>query len=370
MRILFTCRPAYGHLFPLLPLANAARAAGHDVVFGTGEAFVPKVRELGFAAHRVGISIGDAETEAKRRHGEDAGFFDVAITMFAELLPQATLDDLTPLLPGLRPDLVVYEQSDVGTGIAARRAGLPVVSVVIGRSMPPEVLAVATERLRPLWGTLPADALFGDTCVDVWPDSVRDPGTAAVPKVFRMRPTPFDPDVPLPALPDDGFVYLTLGTVVFGATQVLRGAIRALSRLDADVLVAVGPGDPALLGELPERVRVAGFVPQAEVLKHAGLVVHHGGSGTVLATLATGLPQLILPQGADQFANAENLSALGAAKALVGDAIRIDAIEAAARELLDDPAARDIARGIAAEIAGMPSPEQVLDELVAWSRET
>ncbi|MEU5258304.1 glycosyltransferase [Amycolatopsis sp. NPDC021455] len=367
MRILFTCRPAYGHLFPLLPLANAARAAGHDVVFGTGEAFVPKVRELGFEAHRVGVSISDAEAEAKRRHGEDAGFLDVGVTMFADLLPRATLDDLTPLLPAVRPDLVVYEQSDVGAGIAARRAGLPAVSVVIGRSMPPEVLAVATERLRPLWGTLPADALFGDACVDVWPDRVRDPGTAAVPKVFRMRPTPYDPEVPLPPLPADGFVYLTFGTVVFGATQMLRGAIRALSRLDVDVLVAVGPGDPAALGELPDRVRVANFVPQAEVLKHAGLVVHHGGSGTVLATLAAGLPQLILPQGADQFANAETLSALGTAKALVGDAVRIDAIETAARELTADPAAWEIARAIAAEIAEMPPPEQVLAELVSWA---
>jgi UDP:flavonoid glycosyltransferase YjiC (YdhE family) len=367
MRILCTCRPAYGHLFPLLPLANAARAAGHDVVFGTGEAFLPKVRELGFEAHRVGISIGDAETEAQRRHGEDAGFLDVALTMFAELLPSATVADLRPLLPELRPDLVIYEQSDVGAGALARQAGIPAVSLVIGRSMPPEVLAIAADRLAPLWGTPPADAMLGDACVDVWPDSVRDPGTAAVPTVFRMRPTPYDPDVPLPPLPSDGFVYLTLGTVVFGATQVLRGAIAALSRLDVDVLVALGPGDPAALGELPERVRVAGFVPQAEVLEHAGLVVHHGGTGTVLATLAAGLPQLVLPQGADQFANAETLSALGAAKALVGDAVRIGAIEAAARELLAGSAARDVARGIAAEIAGMPAPEEVLARLVSWA---
>ncbi|WP_410608610.1 glycosyltransferase [Amycolatopsis sp. lyj-109] len=367
MRILFTCRPAYGHLFPLLPLANAAKAAGHEVVFGTGEAFVPKVRELGFEAYRVGISIGDAEAEAKRRHGADAGFFDIGITMFAELLPRTTMADLRPLLPEVRPDLVVYEQSDVGTGALARQVGIPAVSLVIGRSMSPEVLAVAAERLAPLWGSLPADAMLGDACVDVWPDSVRDPGTAAVPKVFRMRPTPYDADVPLPPLPEDGFVYLTLGTVVFGATQVLRRAIHALARLGVDVLVALGPGDPAALGPVPENVRVAGFVPQAEVLKHAGLVVHHGGTGTVLGTLAAGLPQLILPQGADQFANAETLSALGAAKALVGDAIRIDAIEAAARELLAGPAARNIARGIAAEIAGMPAPARVLDDLVAWA---
>ncbi|UOX87480.1 glycosyltransferase [Amycolatopsis sp. FBCC-B4732] len=367
MRILFTCRPAYGHLFPLLPLANAAAKAGHDVVFATGEAFMPKVRDLGFEVRRAGIGIGEAEAEAKKRHGEDAGFLDVGVTMFAELLPRSLLGDLTPLLPELRPDLVVYEMSDVGTAIAARRAGIPAVSVVIGRSMPPEVLAVATERLRPLWGTLPADALLGDACVDVWPDRVRDPGTAGVPKVFRMRPTPYDPNVPLPPLPADGFVYLTLGTVVFGATDVLRGAIRALERLDVDVLVALGPGDPAALGPLPERVRATGFVPQAQVLEHAGLVVHHGGTGTVLASLAAGLPQLVLPQGADQFANAETLEALGAAKALVGDAIRIPALETAARALLTDPKPREIARGIAAEIAEMPPPDQVLDELVSWA---
>lgn len=367
MRILFSCRPAYGHLFPLLPLANAARAAGHHVVFGTGEAFVPKVRDLGFEAHRVGISIGEAEAEAKRRHGDDAGFLEVGVTMFAELLPRAVAGDLTPLLPALRPDLVVYEQSDVGAGAVARQAGIPAVSVVIGRSMPPPILAVAAERLRAIWGTLPADAIFGDACVDVWPDSVRDPGTAVVPKVFRMRPTPFDPDVPLPPLPEDGFAYLTLGTVVFGATQVLRAAIHALSRLPVDVVVALGPGDPALLGELPARVRVAGFVPQAEVLKHAGLVVHHGGTGTVLGTLAAGLPQLVLPQGADQFVNAETLSALGAAKALVGDEITVDALGAAARELLEDPKPREVAKGVAAEIARMPAPEQVLSELVTWA---
>lgn len=171
----------------------------------------------------------------------------------------------------------------------------------------------------------------------------------------------------MPPLPADGFVYLTLGTVVFGATKVLRGALHALARLPVDVLVALGPGDPALLGELPDRVRAAGFVPQAEVLKHAGLVVHHGGTGTVLAALAAGLPQLVLPQGADQFVNAETLTALGAAQSLVGDAVRMDAIEAAARELLADPKPRAIAEGVAREIAAMPAPEQVLDELVSWA---
>jgi len=369
VKILFSCRPAYGHLFPLLPLANAARAAGHEVVFGTGETFVDRVRDLGFEAHRVGIAVSDAEDEAKRRHGVDAEFVDVGVTMFCELIPNATLADLTPLLPRVRPDLVVYEQSDVGAGIAARRVGIPAVSHVIGRSMPPPILAVAAERLAPLWGTPPADAFFGDACVDLWPDSLRDPGTAGVPTLFRQRPTSFDLDVPLPPVPDSGrpLVYLTLGTVAYGATRVLRAAIDGLARLPVDVLVALGPGDPAALGELPEHVQAAGFVPQGEVLRRAALVVHHGGTGTVLGTLAAGLPQVVLPQGADQFVNADTLETLGAARSLVGDAITADAIEGAARTLLSEPAARDTARVVAAEIAAMPAPEQVLTDIVRWA---
>ena len=55
--MLFCCRPAYGHVYPLLPLAVACRDAGHDVLFATGEAFLERLAKLGFRAERVGISI-------------------------------------------------------------------------------------------------------------------------------------------------------------------------------------------------------------------------------------------------------------------------------------------------------------------------
>jgi UDP:flavonoid glycosyltransferase YjiC (YdhE family) len=35
-RLLFTCRPLFGHYEPLRPLAAAARDAGHLVAFATG----------------------------------------------------------------------------------------------------------------------------------------------------------------------------------------------------------------------------------------------------------------------------------------------------------------------------------------------
>jgi UDP:flavonoid glycosyltransferase YjiC (YdhE family) len=364
VRILFSCRPAYGHLFPLVPLARAAQDAGHEVVFATGPSFLDKVRELGFAAHAAGISVGEAETEARKRH-PDAEIVTLLITMFGDLLPRATLADLQPLLPRLRPDLVVYEQSDVGAAKAAREAGIPFVSHVIGRSMPAAILEVAAPAMAWLWdGAPPADLMLGDTVIDIWPDSVRDPEVAKLPGVLRQRPVPFDLDVPMPSFSDGKpLVYLTLGTVSFGATEVLRAAVDGLARLPVDVLVAVGPGDPALLGEVPGNVHVAGFVPQAKVLERAALVVHHGGSGTVLGALAAGLPQLVLPQGADQFVNADVLAEKGAGEKLVGPEIAADAVAEAAGRLLDGPAAREVAGRIAEEIAGMPAPVQVVERL-------
>jgi hypothetical protein len=58
-----------------------------------------------------------------------------------------------------------------------------------------------------------------------------------------------------------------LGTVSFGAVEVLSRAIAEIAALDVDVLVTVGPeGEPASLGEVPDNVHVERFVAQAAVL--------------------------------------------------------------------------------------------------------
>jgi UDP:flavonoid glycosyltransferase YjiC (YdhE family) len=75
-------------------------------------------------------------------------------------------------------------------------------------------------------------------------------------------------------------VYLTLGTVSFGAVEVLSRAVAEIAALDVDVLVTVGPeGEPAALGELPDNVHVERFVAQSAVLPLVDLIVHHGGTG-------------------------------------------------------------------------------------------
>jgi UDP:flavonoid glycosyltransferase YjiC (YdhE family) len=73
-------------------------------------------------------------------------------------------------------------------------------------------------------------------------------------------------------------VYLTLGTVSFGAVEVLSRAVAEIAALDVDVLVTVGPeGEPASLGAVPNNVHVERFVAQSAVLPLVDLIVPMAG---------------------------------------------------------------------------------------------
>lgn len=165
-------------------------------------------------------------------------------------------------------------------------------------------------------------------------------------------------------------VYLTLGTVSFGAVAVLKRAVEEIAGLDVDLLVAVGPeGDPAALGDVADHVHVERFVDQSRVLPRVDVAVHHGGTGSVLGALAAGLPQLLMPQDADQFVNADLLVEAGAARALRDDQ-RPGAIRRAVSGLLGDGTHRDVARLLQAEIAQLPAPAEVVSRLIDVARTT
>ncbi len=177
------------------------------------------------------------------------------------------------------------------------------------------------------------DVFTGDAYVDIFPTVLQEPSFVADPRRVPLRPVPFaEPGATLPAWvgrSDRPLVYLTLGTVV-ATDEVLRPIIDGLGELDADVLLALGSADGATLGSIPRNVHVEDFVDQPAVLAHADLAVHHGGSGTILGALSHGVPQLILPKGADQFWNADMMALADLAAVLEPSAITPDAITRAA----------------------------------------
>ena len=78
--------------------------------------------------------------------------------------------------------------------------------------------------------------------------------------------------------------------------------------------------------------------------------------------MANGVPQLVLPQGADQFANADALTEAGAALRLGPSEVSADAVAHQVRQLRHG-GHRDAARAIAEEIARMPGPDEVARRL-------
>ena len=50
MRILFTTIQRHGHFQPIVPIAQAATAAGHEVAVACAASFIPHVERAGFQA--------------------------------------------------------------------------------------------------------------------------------------------------------------------------------------------------------------------------------------------------------------------------------------------------------------------------------
>jgi MGT family glycosyltransferase len=173
----------------------------------------------------------------------------------------------------------------------------------------------------------------------------------------------------LDALPPGDTVYLTLGTVFHEALDVFHACLAGLRELPVNVVVTVGPdADPARLGPQPPGVVIEPFIPQALLLPRCRLVISHGGAGTMLGAFGHGLPQLIIPQAADQFLNAAAAQAAGAALTLPPGAVTPDAVRAALGRLLDEPGFALAAKTLQVEIEALPAAEDALATIVAEAR--
>jgi UDP:flavonoid glycosyltransferase YjiC (YdhE family) len=261
------------------------------------------------------------------------------------VMTQRMARDLAPL----RADLIVHDITTYGGALAARNAGIPAVCHTFGRVEPGEMWRAAIE--------VAGESAVSDLTVDICPPALQSPRFTA--ERLLLRPVAWSPPGASPKRTDRPLVYLTLGTA-FATTEVLRRCVDGLAVLPVDVLVATGP---ASLDDVPDNVHVAAWVSQAEVLPVADLVVHHGGSGTTLGALTAGRPQLVLPQAADGFGNADAVVSAGAGIRLLPEELTSEAVAGHARALLADSAVHEAARRVAAGIAAMPSPDDVVAEL-------
>ena len=379
MRILVSSTPGLGHLLPMLPLARAARERGHEVVIATGSSLArgggrgrdsgtrrwvppPSARSWTTIPELVGLTGRRRAVVTLRR-------------AFCETIAPAMADGVSELAARWRPDVIVHEDRELGSWVAAERLGIPHVTVQ-ATAWRPRMTDIGNEPLNALrerYGLARDEGLaglYGRLFLTTRPRSLRD-GDAPMPEMTaELRPIA-DDRLPTTTAPDqDPFpprdgrprVAITLGTVNYDQVAVLRALIDGAVAAGAHVVVALG-ADPASLGTVPAGVSVHAYVPMSELLPAADLVAFHGGSGTMLAALAAGTPMLIVPFAADQPDNADRCLAAGVARVLTPEGLDAGAVKAAVEAIVSGPDYGRRAREVADEVAAMPGPDAALDRI-------
>lgn len=368
----------------MVPLAVALCDRGHELRWVVGPGGSAAVDRVGISAVTAGLSHRDHFAELARRHPELAALPprerpDVMFGwLFGEIAAPATLADLLPIARSWRPELIVNDTAELAAPVAATALGVPHATHAFGALLPEGRVRRGGEQVEPLWrahGLTPRayGGLYDHLYLDIYPPSLQPSAGEHVAVRQLLRPVSYA-GAPHGARrlgvikrTDRPLVYLTFGTV-FNNTDAFRGAFEGLRELDVQLVVTVGPdGDPEALGPQPPHVMVERYIPQTELLTLCDVVVSHAGSGTVLAALAKGIPQLCLPQAADQFLNAPAVAAAGAGLAIPPEEQDAAAVAAATRRLLEDSSYRRHAEAVAEEIALMPSPQDaaaVLETLV------
>jgi UDP:flavonoid glycosyltransferase YjiC (YdhE family) len=422
LKVLFTVVPAAGHLHPTIPMALALQQRGHEVCYATGRSRLSLLQRLGLPA--TAILPGRADTAAQIMMPVEAHRDTYnPIRIFAQIrflldLMIDALKELEALASAWNPDVLVVDFSTPVGGALANRLDIPWVSVTsvpaclrtqhgtpvfLGGLCRPRHLGHRVrdwggrrlhELLRWSLSTLFADRFGrlglrlnlpagGDGLYS--PYAILSVGVREIeferdwpPHLHWIGPAdwsdagPLAPEVQAFWATKEPKVFATLGTEQFEEKEGRLALIAdTLERLPYRSVVGCG-GNVSLPGRGYRRIQVASYVHYGEVLKQADVVVHHGGAGILYSTLMAGKPAVVVPQGKDQFDNAQRVVDAGVGVRIDGRRLAADRLAAAVTQLMDTQEVHLAAQRLAEQLRSYdPVPHAVaLIERVARERRT
>lgn len=385
MRVLFMATPVPSHFAPMIPLAWALRAAGHDVLV-LGQ---PDITSAALAAGLPAVETGDlydavealtARLPAGRRPNQAGRAQTGDRTPFTLVWPwimhaRYMMKDHLASAAEWGPDLVVSDPFEFSALLVG---GVLKVPVVHHRwdidPLGAQPLVMARDLLgrrfarHGLKGVLPEPSLVLDSC----PPSLRGPDDSSSGPVRSLRYLPYNGTGALPGwVPDPprgSRVVVSLGglTASLNGVPLFRAVVDGLEQLDdVEPLITLPARHHQELGAVGDRTRVVEPVPLHLFLDSCAAVVHHGGTGTTLTACAFGLPQLVLPQIGNEPLWAARLVEAGVAVSCPDPELQDDpeAVRDGVARLLTTPSHTAAARKLADEMAALPSPADMVGTL-------
>jgi MGT family glycosyltransferase len=167
---------------------------------------------------------------------------------------------------------------------------------------------------------------------------------------------------PWPAQSKRPRVLIACSTGAQGQGDLFQRVIDALGTVEIDALATTGPNLDVAELRAPNNVHVTAGAPHDLVMKEVSVVVSQGGHGTVTRSLINALPQLVLPIGRDQAANAARIEAKGAGLRLPPTASEAE-IAGAVMRLITVPQFKAAARRVGDAIKADIDQSGLVDEM-------
>lgn len=381
MRILLGAFGDPGHAFPMIALARALLARGHDVTLQTAERW-------------------RTEVEAERLRFAQAPEYHVFPTAERPLKPYAAVARATgetlELVRSVEPDVVVADVLTLAPALAGELAGVPVATLIphvdprtepgfapyslgarlprtplgrrwwsafdplVGRGL--ELGRRELDETRRRLGLPPSGRVHGGisrelAIVATFPQ-LEYPRAAPERNAFVVGPLMWEPEfgeVELP--PGDGpLVLVAPSTAQDARHRLLRAALEGLGGMPELRILATWNRRPLDPGDGPWRVagntRLVEWVSYARTMPRCDVVVCHGGHGTLVRALASGCAVVCAPDGGDMNENAARADWAGAGVRIPRRLVGPRTVRLAVERALGEPGIRASARDLAGWLAG------------------
>jgi UDP:flavonoid glycosyltransferase YjiC (YdhE family) len=351
--ILFVTWDGGGNVPPALGIAAELKSRGHGV------------RVLGHARQQPSLEAAGFEV-APTRHAREFSALDnnSPLALVAAFGDRGLGRDVLEALADRPADVVVVDCLLFGVMAELRDADMSYVVLEHlydaylrgGWMKGPMGLGMRLKRLQPTRSLAEARLRLVASLPSLDPS-----GAGPSPDLTYVGPV-----VPFSArVEGDPMVLVSLSTYRFPRMgECLQTILDACAGLDARIVVTTGPVvDPAEL-RAPANAEVHRFVPHAELMPRASLVVGHGGHGTTMQALAHDLPIVLMPMHPmlDQPMVARSVAAAGAGR-VVRKKATADELAPVIAELLAEGPHRAAAARLGAEIRSMSGATNAADRI-------
>ncbi|MEU4711954.1 activator-dependent family glycosyltransferase [Nocardia salmonicida] len=415
MRIMFTCFAHNTHFYPLVPMAWALRAAGHEVRVLSQAELADTITSTGLTAVSVDQDGWTGWSETDPRAPELFGrmypdgvahvqYFDftgqdrrqwtwerllslehvMVAALYAAMNNEPMIEGSVAFAKSWQPDLVITETYTFAGAVAARAIGAAHARLVWGpdNARLARAAFLAESSAQPLehredpsaeWlGAVlerygcrfDEEILTGQWTIDPTTPSARvDTGLHTV----GVRYVPYNGPSVVPDFlrtpPERKRVCLTFGLTEREAGREvasLADILDAVADLDAEFIATLDATQLRDVTKVPDNVRIVEFVPLNDLLPTCSAVVHQSGVGTRATAELHGVPQLMLTDGWDSELKGEHLERAGAGLALPMAELTASAVRGGIARLLDEPSFTEQALQLRQEILAEPTPADVV----------